>query len=668
MMDLLETAVLQGRVWFAYTRLNAPEEVERTRAMEALRAAGSASLPCLRLALKAGPVWRKRFAAAIVLHWLGDPQGMETLVNALQWELPTTPLMRHELEAALIRIGSPDAVTALLELWRTLPDWGDTQMTMESICRVWGALRDPRALDGLIARAQRVPNLFEQYVPRFGEMAVLKLKPMLRDRNPAHRLLAARTLRHITGLTSFTALVPLLRDPDPSVRAALPDALAGAGGAAAAIRAVTEALQEGYSTREAVEMILQSAAPPYESLLNLVGRWDPHRRGPSGDTGEAVLAALPALARAPLPNGQIVPTLCALLERRPGVAVGVATTRILGERGQCGEACDTQARSTLIPLLADANGQVRAASAEALVRLGEPLGRRVEQLLAESRPQGSLLEKLHAVLRGGADAGQMASEAMQQVSQWMSRFSKETLERFSPTATGGAGGEAVPDARVPDLLRLLLGNALEALHPARLPEETEEVLSLCVTTIRALGRIGPPGALGARRELIRALHTVKHSMVYAGATSGTFRKSDMREVGGVARAEAAEVLVQLYGPGSFALFLEALYALPMEARATAMEALGRLGDLRALPHLQPIARDPAQPLAPTANEAIARIHRLHPEVMSLLRASSATDARPDVLLRPAAGKGEEHAPDQLLRPSTTQTPPLIEPKTRPATE
>src|SRR5579871_3170274 len=204
-MDLLESAVLQGRVWFAYTRLIAPEEVERTRAMETLRAAGSASLPCLHLALKAGPMWRKRFAAAIVLHWLGDPQGMEALINALQWELPSTPTMATELEAALIRIGSPDAVTALLALWRTLPDWGETQATMQSICRVWGTLRDPRALDGMIARAQRIPDLFEAYVPRFGEMAIIKLKPMLRDPNPAQRLLAARTLRHVAGLNSFTA-------------------------------------------------------------------------------------------------------------------------------------------------------------------------------------------------------------------------------------------------------------------------------------------------------------------------------------------------------------------------------------------------------------------------------------------------------------------------------
>ena len=111
------------------------------------------------------------------------------------------------------------------------------------------------------------------------------------------------------------------------------------------------------------------------------------------------------------------------------------------------------------------------------------------------------------------------------------------------------------------------------------------------------------------------------------------------------------------------LFLEALYTPQPEVNHTAIAALGRLGDVRALPHLQPIANNTAHPLCPAAIGAIALIKRTNPEMMTLLRGSSAADAHQETLLRPAAEKSSTVSPDLLLRPSAQGGDGTIHPQT-----
>jgi HEAT repeat protein len=655
-MGLLHDAYVQAQIWRAYLRLKSPVESERMQAMQALRDVGGASLTCLRYAVSRADTPRVQFAAAVVLHWLGERQGMEALLEALQWRLPSAPGLALELESAFITIGSPDAVTALLGLWRQLPEWGDHDAAMGSICRVWASLRDPRALDGLIERATRIPELFLTTVPAFGEMAVLALERMLRDNYAARRMLAVRALGRIVSGHGFAVLLPILRDPDPQVRALVPAALETTGGAMQAAAAISEAIHAGYSSREAVETLVR-IAPPYfhETLLELVSCWDPQTAHASGHTGAAVLAALSALSSAPWPNVRLAPPLCALLERQPGPDIITAVARVLTARGPSSDACDSLVRDTLWPLLACADRDARTEIANTLARFGQPLGRKLIQFVDSNRPQGSLFSKLQTLLRGGPDAGQAATQAMQQVSQWVSRLSKETAGRLSPVSVSGVEGAASPaviteDARLFELLRLLLAHALDALEGANWPEEAEEQLALCVAVIRALGRVGVPAALRARAELLRALTVVKYSLVYDTAGAGPFRKSDRREIGDIARAAAAETLIQLYGGSSFALFLETLYAPCPEARATALFALGRLGDVRALPHLQALIAEAGHPLAGAAQEALSSIRRTHPEIMTLLRASGSLETRPDTLLRPASGNPAAVSSDLLLRP------------------
>ena len=89
-----------------------------------------------------------------------------------------------------------------------------------------------------------------------------------------------------------------------------------------------------------------------------------------------------------------------------------------------------------------------AAPRETLALLGENLGVELEQSLAESRPQDSLLTKFQAILQGGADAETAAGEALQQVGGWLNRVTKETSVRLRLNGKGVLSA-APDDARLP---------------------------------------------------------------------------------------------------------------------------------------------------------------------------------------------------------------------------
>ncbi|HZO88023.1 MAG TPA: hypothetical protein VFB38_06750 [Chthonomonadaceae bacterium] len=84
--------------------------------------------------------------------------------------------------------------------------------------------------------------------------------------------------------------------------------------------------------------------------------------------------------------------------------------------------------------------------------------------------------------------------------------------------------------------------------------------------------------------------------------------------------------------------------------------LGSLGDLRALPVLQGIARDEDHPLRPVARKAIQRLMKQaqgHEEV-TLVRAAQASTPHADTLLRPARERPET-VPEELLRPAESES-------------
>ncbi len=86
-------------------------------------------------------------------------------------------------------------------------------------------------------------------------------------------------------------------------------------------------------------------------------------------------------------------------------------------------------------------------------------------------------------------------------------------------------------------------------------------------------------------------------------------------------------------------------------------ALGRIGDPRALPDLNILARSERHPLQPTARKAIKILMKEaegHEEV-TLVRASGASSIAEDTLLRASSENAANLRPEQLLRATTLES-------------
>ncbi len=682
-MGLLDNTLKQARAWNAANALASENDPDRWRAMQTLRDLGAASLPALRAALRRTGAPRAQFGASVVLHWLGDPAGMPVLLDALRWQIATTPEIARDLEAAFVAIGPPDAVDALMRVWQqTLPPKvhpasvhsaasKENKRVLATICRAWVKMGDPRPLVLLAAAAEQIPELFEEHVPRFHVHALPHLAPLIQDALPVRRSLAVRTLRHIPGEPTGTLLLPLLRDPDPAIRALTTVALdkmrrQGHISHDLAQAGILRAVQSGFSTPQAIEILIARRTPEaQEALLQLVLRW-PHPSG--GDTLDAVLAALPALHQMPLvtpsARAERCMQLCELLSRceEPALLAGVA--RAIARQGSGGRHADAYARKRMLPLLTHLDANTRAEAANALTVFEDSLGRSLLTALDAAWPPVHWRDKLQNLLRGGPDAAhaangvankmaaEVANKVASEAAQWFSRVSKGTSERRESSASASPSNMLnMSDARLSGTLRLLLSNALdEAVRPAP-SGQTETTLDLCVACIRALARLGYDAAHDAHSELVRALHLCPsgqpRAFTRAASAPAEIRLRDQAE--GL-RVAAGQTLVTLYGADSFPLFLECLYATPAIVRATGIEFLGELADVRALPHLQ-MASGQSDPLLKACLQtALARIRSQNPETMTLLRASAPVDTRPGTLLRAASGNTGTETADILLRP------------------
>ncbi len=680
-MGLWQTTQIQGQVWKACRQLNAEEDAARWQAVEALRGYGEASLSALRFILKRTSAPRSRISAAVALHLLADPAGMQTLKQMLisgpavreDIEGYTLPPMPPELEAAFLRIGAPDAVTGLIEAWDGIPKTARYSNVLAGICHIWAELRDPRALEPLIASAPHVPELFISTVPAFGEMAVPPLERMSRHSFPQCRSIAVATLKNIKTSRSFKTLVPLLRDPVPDVRALVPEALETIN-RPGAVDAIKCAIEEGWSSGPAIKTLALLGCDSLLPFLAVVERWKPHPLSPPGDTEEAVIEAVGVLGHAMRQHevmeaavgmyghahrrNAVIHPLFALLQRKPGVELTTLVVRVIGERKPSGDPLDTETRAALVPLLTHPLGQVRNAASHSLLQFGDPIGRQMAEWLEADLPRGSLLTKIHSVLRGGADAGLVATQAVEQVGKWFTRVSKEASERKNTPV----GAEVHPkvvrvpsyDPRLPDLLREMLGGALAMMHYSTMPEQIEELVATSVAAARGLGRLESGAGRCADAELVRALHAVKYldwtHFASRPLPSGS-KTGEPLEYGLLLRAAAADSLIQIFGADSFAPLSEALRSDQTAIVASAIAALGRLGDGRAVSLLQGVISAQAHPCQQQAQEALAAIRRQNPEMMTLLRGSSAHNAQPEMLLRPSYSDVGSSTADQLLRPA-----------------
>ena len=680
-MGLWQTTQIQGQVWKACRQLNAEDEAERWQAVEALQGYGDASIAALRFIIRRTSAPRSRIAAAVALHLLHDPVGMEILKQMLSGgpairediEGYTLPRMPSELEAAFLRIGAPDAVTALIEAWDGIPKTARYSNVLAGICHIWAELRDPRALEPLTASAPQIPELFVSTVPAFGEMAVPPLERMSRHTFPQCRSIAVSTLKNIKTPRSFKALVPLLRDPVPEVRALVPEALQTINGLGAS-EAIKTAIDAGWSSGRAIKTLASLGCDSPLPFLAVVERWRPHPLSPPGDTEEAVIEAVDVLGQTmrrhevmeaavgmyghALRRNAVIQPLFALLQRKPGVELTTLLVRVIGERKPSGDPLDTETRAALVPLLAHPLSQVRNAASHSLLQYGDPIGRQLAEWLEADLPRGSLLTKIHSVLRGGADAGQVATQAVEQVGKWFTRVSKEAAERKNIPSGAEASPKAasVPsyDPRLPELFRQLLGSTLAMLHYSTILEQIEELMATAVAAVRALEELEGSAGRCAVAELVRALHTVKYldrTQLGTKPVGSGARVGERLEYGVRLRTAAADSLMELFGADSFAPLADALRSDQLPIVASSIAALRRLGDGRAVPLLQQVIAEPAHPCQQQALEALAEIRRQNPEMMTLLRGSSAHNAQPEMLLRPSYSDVGSSASNQLLRPA-----------------
>lgn len=662
-MSLVEGAITQAKVWNAYLRLSQNEEAVRYAALQRMVEIGTPSVSTLQFALKSPNSWRVQCCAAVGLHRLQQPEGMVFLTEAFRWKIVPNPELLPDVEAAFLQIGVPDASIALLAVWSQNADWHSENLQVATICKIWGILCDPRVLDALCQQAQYLPDLFENTVPRFGQMAILHLSRMLRDNDINRRLLAIQTLRHIPLGDSYTALLPLLRDPSPEVRSVIPSALTMCGPQEVTKREIQEALRAGFSSAEAIQCLINSQpvsnfldATNAEIFVQILERWNPHTLTRSGDTSGAILAILPTMSYAPLPSMRVAPALCSLLAKKPGGAISAEIARVFTARPDIARLGGSHANfgdwevtvyNSLLNLLSSPDSKARAEAAHALHARDDALGQNLLELLQQHRPQGNLFSKFQSMLRGGPEAGQIATQAVQQLTQWINKVSREAFEKQK---LAQERQEVLRDPRTFTILCELLDNCLDHLQRTLNGEEIRELVATSVAAIKLIAFMEPAVAKSAQPTLIRVFNTVKYGNIFEGTPGSTMQTQEVREVGHIVRIASSEALYQIYGDNAFVLFLDALYAPAIEVRGTAIASLGRLGEGRALSHLQLLVNDTAHPLAGAAQEAITTIKKINPHYMMLLRPSSANAAQSDHLLRPVMGGTPELHPEQLLRP------------------
>jgi len=642
-MALLEAAAKQAIVVRCYAGLGSKDDAERYKAMAAMRECGDAAKWCLRLAIQQAGQPRVQLAAAVVLHWLGDRAGLLTLTEALKWRASSEPQLPALLESAFITIGSPDAVAALLTVWNMLPDWGDHELVRTVICRVWSALRNPTVLPHVAAKALINPARFEQTVLVFGEMAIPVLRDLTAANDADRRALAVQTLRHIPGQRAFSSLLPLLTDPEISVRALVPAALERTGTLQAALPDISRAVRQGFPSIEAVSLLCaERPVDLAETFSALFESWSPPLR--CDYASEIFSRAMPAMLQHASDHGRTLRALCRVLGLSVSRDLSVSLILAIETLARKVEPADRSVMDSLLEQLASPWAEVRQQAACSLGRLGDPLPAKVIAFLDECRPQDSLFSQLQVILRGGRDAGAAATQAVQQVTKWWGRLTadaQEAVRRADPT--GGDLTSARSDPRFAAILSGILAAAIRAKESSLTTQEQDDRVALVVLLLRALARLGCPAALEAWHEIVSVLHLAG----YAFSTNDGRQAARHSEVTGAA---AAEALMALYGPDSFGLFLAAIYSPDPAVARTGITALGMLGDSRAVPHLRWISCSEGHPCADMAAQAIAQIRRTNPEMMSLLRGSAPLAHDTSTLLRAANGNSSDRSSERLLRP------------------
>ena len=529
-MPILEDARNSFTVWRAISRLNSPVADERLRAMKTLREIGSNARWQLRIAAKNKLRTNSQLGSALVLHWLEDPLGMEVLLFCLKERLPEESELAQILEYAFIAIGSPAAVEALLGVWRSLVDTNKNAVVRTTICRVWVKLGDPVVLEALVSDATRFPMLFETTVPSFGVSALPCLEKMSVSANPQVRMIAIRTLREILIEKTVPILVKMLEDPDLAIRSEAPRAIVKVGWDTGrirehAVREITKALANGYSSVPAIRFVLEINPPELLTiLLTHIQNWADTQPARS-QSDAALILTLQTLEGSMMLPFQFIPAIIQLLPKLKSQEEISTAIRALGRHGTM-----QTIKPTLLTCLSSPIASVREEVATILARDGDNFGTVFLHFLETCKPQSSLMSRLSVALQGGPESGQAANQALQQMSTWFTRLSKEAADRLNLAPSGVKRPDDDPllsNPRLSEHLRVLLVVSMKKLRSDTNSRDTEESIASCVTALRGIARLEPSISRKLRVELIVALSCQKRLInQYSGKDTGDSRLSD----------------------------------------------------------------------------------------------------------------------------------------------
>ncbi len=613
----------------AVTRLGSPDAGERQAAKSALLSGGPASIPPLRRSLSLYRVGRAQFAVASLLHQLGDPQGLPLLAELLR--TVNTHGGEAEIEEALLEIPPQDTRLLLRQEWAALSDWSGGSLLPPLIASLWVKLGDPSCLDLILRDAERVPRLFLETVPQFGETAVLHLDRMLNDPRPERRVLALQALARIQTPRSFTTAARGLRDFDPQVREAAPEALSSTGGAGGAAQYIAFALEDGFASVRGLELLRSQKPLPSALLASLLDTWNPHAPLNRVDAPTLrwilrLLAAEPhPLASPALP---LLARFCALLERGPSPALASALLEAVGTRSSLEPDAQDLARTVLRAHIAAAEVSVRKAAALALNAAGDPAGIRFLEMLDE----GLLLKS------GGAKRNRVGRMASAAISLFVGGQKRE--------------GKTVTPEDLPRFERWsveLLLRTLKALERTQDEREAQELRGSALGALEVMVSLKQRPAPKTRAALVSALGFVRFVKLQNTPSLGSLGAGEFTDLGDPIRRAADETLRFLYGSDAYALLVEAAYSLNPAVQETGIEGLVKLGETRALLPLKELKASPHRRVRESAEDAMAAIKSGSPEMMTLLRASTEADPLPHTLLRPVETSPDTPS-DELLRP------------------
>ena len=610
--------------------------------MKALRDLGEHSIPHLRRILSDTSHPEAQARSAVVLHWLGQRDGLPFLLDTLFYR-NSVKNSDKDLRFAFLQIGVPDASIALAESLLRFNGLSDASVQSIRAFDLLKELHDPYTITITATVADRAPELFCSLCAAMGQDALEPLCAIAGSQRIQERLAAVMGLQQIGWPQPIEVYTKLLRDEDEAVRGCAAEAIMESAGPVSALMRIREAVVDGFLSPNAIEALSILKPADLESvLLSVMNDFVSDRV--SDSCAAEVLTALNRL-------GAVSPatqeTICALAETRKSPNFLIQTAGLLGLNKDQPLDSDEPASRALYEMLISEHDAVRSAAANAMIARNEPFGIAFCKLLVFSRPPESLLKNLQSVFVNAQDVGAAVSSAVGHVGSWITRVTREAAERYAPEESGWRDFDWIlKDDRLPDLLVRQLVHCCEALDtPSPLSIKAAAETSACA--LKALGALEPASAANAIALMQKAcLYSFNSGM--RSRMSSIDPQDDALLI--PMRLAAAQSLITLKYSDIFELLCTGLESITEGVVVTSAESLGILGDTRGIAVLQLASRRRFGAGASQAiSDSIARIRKSNPDTMTLLRGSS-PDGHHNGLLRPAS-ENREQAAETLVRPA-----------------